>query len=230
LVVAVGIIHTMFISSIFPAMTRLAANEKNIMPVLAVRCLRLVLVFVLPAASLLFLFSSEVIELLYGDEFRQSIIILQIVSWILVFRGLNSYLSMLAIAEDNQSRLSKIKFSALLFFILIAVPLIYMKSSVGLAYAILLSEIYLSALLFFLFKQASYFFALVGTMWRTALACAVLIIVGIIFKEQPVFQRLVIVSLTLLLAMVSLGAIKYHDLTFLRDILSGSSEKTNQAN
>lgn len=219
LVVALGIIHTMFISSIFPAMTRLAVHDQDIMPVLAVRCLRLVLVFVLPAASLLFLFSGEVIETLYGGEFKKSVIILQIVSWVLVFRGLNSYLSMLAIAEDNQSYLSKIKFSALLFFIVISVPLIYLEGAVGLAYSILASEILLSVLLFLLFRNVSYFLGLLAIMWRTVLACIVLIAVGMIVIEQPFFYRLVILTTTLVVAMVSLGAIKYHDLRFLRNIL-----------
>ncbi len=222
LVVALGIIHAMFISSIFPAMTRLVAHEKKIMPVLAVRCLRLVLVFVLPAASLLFLLSDEVIAVLYGDEFDQSVIILQIVSWVLVFRGLNSYLSMLAIAEDNQSYLSKIKFSALLFFVVISVPLVYLESAEGLSYSILLSEIFLSALLLLLFRKASYFLGLIAIMWRTLLVCVVLIAVGMTFIEQPLFYRLVILSVTLVVAMISMGAIKYHDLRFLRDILFDS--------
>ena len=219
LVVAIGIIHTMFISSIFPAMMRLSAQDRLSMSVLAVRCMRLVVVFVLPAASLLFLFSREIIALLYGEEFKQSVNIMQIVAWILVFRGINSYLSMLTIAQDKQSFLSKIKFAALIFFIFIAIPFISFKSGVGLAYAILVSELFLCAMLVSSFRKVSYFSDLMLTIWRILLVCLVLIVMGFIFAHQTFLWRLTIFSFTFVVLVFMLGAIKYHDLKYFREIL-----------
>lgn len=223
LVVAAGVLHAMFVSAIFPAMTRLAVHDKQAMSVLAVRCLRLLLMFTIPAATLLFIFSKEIITILFGGDYIKSIVVLQIVSWALVFRGLNSYLIMLAIAEDYQSNLSKVKFIALLLFVTTALPLVYLMSHMGLAYSILISEVFLSIILCFMLKNTSYFLGLLSTMWKPIIVSIILILVGTIFSQQYFIVRLFILFLTLLVGMIALGAIRYHDLVFLNNILFGSN-------
>ncbi len=223
LVVAAGMLHVMFVGAIFPAMTRLAVQDRSTMIVLAVRCLRLLLIFTLPLAALLFIFSKEIITLLFGGEFVKSIAVFQVVSWVLVFRGLNSYLIMLAIAEDYQSDLSKVKLVALLFFVVVAVPLVYIKSHIGLAYSLVFSEAFLSIALCLLLKNTSYFTNLFSSIWKPVSVSVMLVLAGLFFSQQLIFERLVIIFITLIVSMVSFGVIKYHDLVFLKNILFGSN-------
>ena len=218
LVVAAGLLHSMFLGAVLPSMTRLAAHNPKATENLAARSLRLLLIVTLPAATLLHLLSNDIIRQLYGAGFEPSVIVLEIVSWSLVLRGLCGYFSVLAIANDLQKELSKIRLVSLIVLVALAVPLVYMMSYVGLAYAMVGADTFLATMMYFQLRHKVTGIRLVNAMWRTGLACGSLFLVQVLFAEQSTVIRFTALPAILLATLVLVGAVRSQDLKYLRRI------------
>ncbi|MGR3318351.1 MAG: flippase, partial [Candidatus Anammoxibacter sp.] len=130
----------MFGMSTFPVMSRLFAESKDELFKLYERTVRLMVIALLPLATIIFLLSHEIILTTFGDEFIESIPVLQILVWTLLFFGLNTTLSNLVIVTNHQNKLVKIRLFIYLGFLLVNLILIPLYSFTGLAYAKLATQ------------------------------------------------------------------------------------------
>ena len=70
-------------------------------------------------------------------------------------------------------------------------------------------------------KSTPYALQFLTAVWRIGIACAFVLIAGTVLGGEPVLIRLVALSAILILGTVTIGAVKSHDIDFLRHILSG---------
>jgi O-antigen/teichoic acid export membrane protein len=123
-----------FASAIFPAMSRLLEHSKDNLLELYERCIRIILVTVLPIATILYILSEEVILLLFGKQYGASVPVLRIMCWALLFSGLNYVLSTFLVAchyHKQQVRMLAIIYALYLGVCLALIP---KYSHIGLAY------------------------------------------------------------------------------------------------
>lgn len=220
LVAAAGLLHMMFINAVFPAMSRLAKQDRAAMSALAARCLRLLMVMTVPLATFLYLLSPNVIQFIYGAEFAESTRVLQIVVWALVFRGLNGYLAIVAMSLGQERTLARVRFVALIVFVLSATILISTWSYLGLAYAMILSEGILGAAMYRLLSKEISDLDLLGATWRTGLACFAILVAATALMDELTLPQILAIPVLLAVSMAAAGAIRLHDLRFLRQIAS----------
>lgn len=219
LVVAASLLHAMFVSAVFPAMARLSGQDEGAMAILAARCLRLLFVLTLPLATLLYLFSEDIILLLFGIEFRESVLVLKILAWALVIQGINGYFGVLAMALNDTAVLARTRFAAFVAFAVLAVVLIHMFSYVGLALAIVAAETLMMGTIYVVVRRKIHSLRIVAAAWQTLLACAIAVVAGAWLAAEPTVLRLSALPLILLVGMVAVRAVQVHDLRFLLQIL-----------
>lgn len=221
LVVAASLLHAMFVSAVFPAMTRLAADDEGAMTILAARCLRLLLVLTLPIATLLFLFSEDIIAVLFGADFRESAAVLKIVAWTFVIQGINGYFAVLAMAINDTDVLARTRFAAFVVFAVLAVVLIQMFSYIGLALAIVAAETMMMVTIYLVLRPKIHSLRIVGAAWKMLLACAIVLGAGILLSAESIVLRLSALPVILIVCMAAVRAVHLHDLQFLLRILRG---------
>jgi PST family polysaccharide transporter len=206
------------IAAAFPAISRAGATAHEEMEVLVNRALRLLIVLVLPLATLMFLFSPDIIHVLYGDLFSGSEIVLKIVSWAMVFKLLNMFLSMLCISLDQQAVLSRINFVTLLVYILLATALISKASFIGLSLAFLFTEVLVFTLVFAWLRREPVSLHLLRATWRTVLSCAIAAFLSTSLYQFSLEVRLPLTLVLIAAALVLSGAVRFNDLRYLRKI------------
>jgi O-antigen/teichoic acid export membrane protein len=93
-----------------------------------------------PLAALLYLFSGEMVTLLYGRSFDAAIPMMKILAWSLVFSFINVPLSNLLAASDRQKFVNIAVFSGAAFTIVLNYLLIPKYSGIGASFSTMLTE------------------------------------------------------------------------------------------
>jgi O-antigen/teichoic acid export membrane protein len=175
---------------------------------------------ILPAATLVYLYRTDIILLLYGADFKEAIAALAILAWVIALRGFNAFLSMFSISADLQTRLSMLKLFALLVFVTLSLVLIPLHSYLGLAYSIVVSELFLAVVMYWSLHRKNLLPGLFTILWRPSLCCLVTIAVTMLSSTLPLGYRLLVSFVTLVAATFLIGAVKRHDLGYLLRIAS----------
>jgi O-antigen/teichoic acid export membrane protein len=209
-----------FIVAVFPALAKISPDQSLERDTLARRFLRVLLVLILPTATLVYLYGADIIILLYGADFKEAIAVLTILAWVIALRGFNAFLSMFSISADLQTRLSMLKLSALLVFITLSLAFIPRYSYLGLAYSIVASEIFLAVVMYWSFRRKNLLPGLFSMLWRPSICCLVIVVVTMFSSTLPLGFRLLISLATLVTTAFLTGAVKRHDLSYLVRIAS----------
>ncbi|MGZ8463398.1 MAG: oligosaccharide flippase family protein, partial [Candidatus Deferrimicrobiaceae bacterium] len=85
--VAGRLIPTMFSAAAYPAISRVGHASFEDAKTLVVRCLRLMLLGTIPLATMLAVFSTDIVLLVFGPQYRDSSRVLQVLAWTLPVRG-----------------------------------------------------------------------------------------------------------------------------------------------
>ena len=218
LIVPFTAVFVVFNGAVFPALARLSADQSPERDVLARRFLRVLLALMLPVATLVYLYRTDIILLLYGEGFKEAIDALTILAWVIALRGFNGFLSMFSISEDLQTRLSLLKLFAILVFVAVCVLLIPRYSYTGLAYAMVVADVFLAVVMYVSLRSKNLLPSIGSILWRPALCCLIMIIVTMSLPSLALVIRFALSVLTFIAAAFVTGAIKHHDVGFLMRI------------
>ena len=225
LIVPFVTVFAVFTGAVFPALARLSTEQSAERDGLARRCLRVLLALILPAATLVYLYRTDIILLLYGEGFTEAIAVLAILAWSIALRGFNGFLSMFKISEDLQKRLSLLKLFAVLVFVTLCLLLIPRYSYQGLAWAMLLADTFLATAMQWSLRTKNLLPGIVRILWRPALSCLITIVMTMSLPPLPLVIRLALSVLTFAAAAVVTGAIKQHDVGFLLRIAMANGDR-----
>ena len=218
LIVPVGLLYTMFLSSVFPVLSRLTAQDEQAMDTLVARCLRLLIVLTLPVGVLLYLFSADIIAILFGQEFGESAGVLRVAAWVFVIEGINGYFEVVAMATGNAAIIARVRFAALSIFVVVAIYLVNTMSYMGLISAIAIAEASIGIALYAVLRTKVRSLRILRAGWRTAVASLVVLVAGLILRDQPLVLRLVTLTMIVIASMLAIGVVKRHDMRFLAAI------------
>ena len=139
--------------SVLPFASRAYKNSLEEFKLLYAKSLNIMILIALPTACGLFLVAEDIIPLIYGDNFQQSIIILRILCAFLLIFFVRWIFGIFLICCDRQIERTKSQWKSALVNVsanLILIPIIGIK---GAAIAALISEIVLVTLLAFQIKE-----------------------------------------------------------------------------
>jgi len=102
LLVALFIFPSMYMTAIFPVFSKLYVSSKRLLKILYRKSFDLLILIALPIAVGVFLIGDKLIILLYGEEFENSIIVLRILIWVVIFSFVGYVNSALLLASGRQ--------------------------------------------------------------------------------------------------------------------------------
>jgi O-antigen/teichoic acid export membrane protein len=223
LMVAFGMVSGSFNSAVYPALTRVAHQAPAEARVLLARCLRLLLVAAIPVAALAAIFATDIVRLCFGPSYAGGGRALAVLAWTLPIRGAQALLGSQLAAMNQQAALARARAVGLALFAVAAPLLIWRLSYVGAAWAVLLCDSVQTVLYWLLLKRIAAAPALAPSVLGPAAAAAVTMAASVLFGPLPLMLRVVAAVVVMAAGLWGFGAIKLHDLRFLRALIVGRS-------
>lgn len=214
----------MFGAALFPVMSRFAKDAPQKLIITYERSMRIILVTILPVSTFLYLLSDHIILFLYGEMFIKSTDVLTIMSWTILPSGLNIILISILVATNQQNKIVRIELKIILGFIVACLVLIPEFSFIGLAYAKLFTSLALLFAFSWHLSKTFHYSPVVKNIKAPLLACIGSIIVFKLMIDISLWMSLLSAFLTCGLTLLFTGAIKYHDISYLRNILYGKDD------
>jgi len=219
IITAAAILYSMLTAATLPAASRLAPVDRERHSEVINRLVRIVMLFVLPVATLLFLFSGDIIAFLFGQEFISSVPILRVISGVLVVRSLISVQAMLAVSVGHQSEVLAGRVVQVALLVLVGLLLIRAVGPIGLAYTVLIAEVGQAIVLNVLLRRAGVMFSLLRLAGATVAGCTITLAIGALTPALPVIPRMLLIVGCMIIALGGLGAIRRHDIMYFLAII-----------
>ena len=223
--VACGLAPTMFNTAVYPALSRVAHTSLADAKALAVRCLRLMLVGTLPLAAMLSIFSNDIVRLIFGPQYRDSSNVLRVLAWTLPIRGAQWLMASQLAAMDRQGALARARLVGLCTFLVLTPLMILGLGYVGVAWSVLSCDGLQLAIYWTILRRTESAPPCTMAILAPALASAVTLLAGAALSDLALPLRLFSVSLVMAVGLWVSGAIRLHDLGFLRNVLSGKGSQ-----
>ena len=211
-IVAAGVmLVTMLSSAIFPQLVKLWHADRSQFTKLGEQAQRLILLATLPGATLLTLFSEDLVLLIFGPTYTMSVEVLRIVAWLLVIRGVASVNSSIALAQHRQHDVVLSKVLGLLILVVGCNLLAPRYSATGLAISIILAELCSLSLILWRQDESLLVWSLLRNVARILIACLAAALAFQIFDEHALWIRGLAVLASGISALWVVRAISSHD-------------------
>jgi PST family polysaccharide transporter len=219
LLVAATLVPVMFGNAALPALSRLARGDAAQRRSFAARLLRLMLVGTLPLAAVLVVFADEILLLVFGPSYRQSVPLLRILALGVPVQGVELLLAAQLSAIGSQQALLRNRLVSLSAFLVLGPVLVHLAGATGLATVVLagsLLQMSGCALLLARLRESP---LSARTAWAPIAAAVVAALTTLLVGDRPLSVRSLVFVATLLLAAWTFGAVRGHDLAFARSLL-----------
>jgi O-antigen/teichoic acid export membrane protein len=183
-----------FATALFPSVSRLTSERSESLERLCSWAMRMVFISFFPMASLIYIFSDQIISLAFGDKFSASAAMLRIGCWSLVLFGFNRVLSILLIASYRQGELVRARIGMYICYVLLSFLLVWKFSYLGLAWAKVITEAGLLLLTFSLAIKVSSSISIIRH-FLVPVALCLLFIFGFAFAGVEALYSLLFFSL-----------------------------------
>ncbi len=213
----------MFNAAVYPALGRIASTSIADAKALCARCLRLLLVGAIPLATLIAIFSEDILRLLFGAAYSDGAAALQVLAWCLPIHGLQALLASQLAAMDQQAGLARARFAGLCAFLVLCPMLILGLGYIGAAWAVLLGDTFHLTLCWMLLQRARAAPAVATALFAPSIAAATTAAASTWLSDLSIVPRLIAVLLVMGAVMWGFGAIRLHDVRFFRALISGAN-------
>jgi O-antigen/teichoic acid export membrane protein len=217
--VAAALASTTFNSAVYPTVVRVSHGSILDAKLLTARCVRILLVLSFPIAILVTIYAADIVRLFFGTSYLGAAITLQVLVWSLPVRGAQGLLASLLAALDQQAGLARARAVGLGAFFVLAPVFILWFDYVGAAWAVLLCDILQFALYWWLLRTKQADPPLTKAVLAPGGAAALTAAVVAVFEHLHSPTRLIMIILVLAAGMFALGAVRPHDLRFLRTVM-----------
>jgi O-antigen/teichoic acid export membrane protein len=129
--------------ALFPLSSRLYLSSREKLTRLYHGTLNLTILFGLPVAFGLWLTAPQIIDLLYGEEFSESVTVLRILTWLIFLATLKSIMGVFLMSCDLQAKRTRSQGVSAIVAVIGNILLIYFLALTGAAIAVLIAEIVL---------------------------------------------------------------------------------------
>lgn len=219
LVVPLGVGPVLFVTAVYPALARIFNEAPAKFEELAARCLRLMLVLIIPCAAIIVVLSEDIVSFLFGKAFLAAVPALQLLTVALIFQSVNQLWSVQVLAIDSRAMMMSVRGVAVAILILSAAILVHWKGFVGLAYATLLASGIQSILLFIVLARKNVPPTIFQSLLAPAISFLAVMFCGWLFDDQSFWTRLPTIIFVAALSLWLFRGIRLHDLRFLMRIV-----------
>jgi O-antigen/teichoic acid export membrane protein len=219
IITAAAITYTMLSAAALPTAARFATIDRKQHHTLVNQVARMVNLAAIPTATILFLFSDDVIAILFGNEFASSAAILKTVAWVFAIRAVSTIQQMGAISTGRQRDVVTSRVFGLVFLFVLGVPLAWVAGPLGMAYAMLGAEIGYAAVLHVLLRRAAVTISPLNASLPTIAACGISIVVAMLMSDAVLPARAALVAGCLVVGLWGLGAVNRYDIEYLWAVL-----------
>jgi O-antigen/teichoic acid export membrane protein len=225
LVAAASTVQGMFATALLPVLTQLWSRDTARFADLTQRAGRLTMFITLPVATLLALFSKDIVHILYADAFADAATVLACIAAVLVVRGAAQQLAVASTGTDHQAILVRTKVLGLIVLAVASLALIPTHGAMGLVGATLAGETTAAAANYLLLRRAGVRVVYGRGVWRVALACVIAVGLAWLLAGQPFRLRLPLVMGGGALALWAVGAVRSQDLAYMRAIMKAGGPR-----
>jgi O-antigen/teichoic acid export membrane protein len=198
-------LQQLFMSALFPLMSFSFVSSKDVLKRIFERSFKYLFILGLPIAIGITLLADKIIFLIYGSNFQNSIIALQILSWDVLLVFLYGCISFLLVSIDRQHQMAILAGCTAIINIVLNLILIPSYSYIGSAFATIIAESFL--LLAYIYLSARYFHLLPfhKIIIKPIIACSIMGLFVYFFHEM---NLIVIILLAIIIYFTILFMIK----------------------
>ena len=219
IVAALGVLVGVFTTAALPALSSLAGSDKKRMIQVADRLVRMAWLIGLPVATVISLFSTEIIDLVFGDSYAGSAAVLAITSILLVIRSIRAVLGPMTMATGRPEDLAFARATALIALVCGAPFLVSWYGATGLASTMVIAETIMLTVLASRLAVADNLPRLIRPALGILGACAAAFAVGLLGGDWPLLQRVAATLLVGLLGLWVFRAVRPADIHFAMELL-----------
>jgi len=163
-------IPSMFVGLIMPLLSEFAFSHRDKFKKIFQKSLDIIIIFAIPAVIGIFFLSSPIVRLIGGENFNESVFILQILSFAIGLIFLGTLFGNSIIALNKQKTGAWIYFSGMLFNIITNLIFIPKYSYLGAAITTVFTEFLVTLLMFILIWKTISYFPLFGVIFKSLFA------------------------------------------------------------
>ena len=218
LVSAAGITQSMFFAALFPLVSRLWQSDLAQFAEIVNRAGRLILLLTLPLATVIALFARDIIDIVYGEAFREASALLSGIAWMLAIHGIAKLLATISQAADQQRTLVTSKAWGLAALTLCSVVLVPRYEAAGLVAAFLVGELASAVCNYTLLRRRNVPLMSFQSALNVSGACLVAACVTYLGSDLALWLRVLAVGSAGVAALWIFRALRGHDLAYLASI------------
>lgn len=215
---ALLIMPSAFNGSIFPIMSRWYITDKNSLNILYEKSFKYLLMLALPIAVGTTILADKIVVLVLGENFVNSIVVLQILAWVLVFMFLNNLLMGTLGATNRLMKGSILAGILVLLNVILNLIFIPQFGHVGAAIATILTE----GVLFFLlsYYTSTYMSRIpISTVTKSLTSGFVMGGFLLFFDELNIFIAILLAGIVYLISLLITRSLTKEDYQFIKHIV-----------
>lgn len=183
--------------AIFPVLSRYYIHSPMALEALVHKYMKMMLILGIPIGFGVTLLASRIISLLYGEGYAQSIIVLQILIWAIIFTYAGAAYTQLYAATNKQNILTKLNIFSMVLNIVLNIILISILSYTGAGISRMITEMFMvSSLLIITYKMG--YFTRIPNIFRDLIK---IIISSLIMTTFMLFMMNINLLILIVLAM-----------------------------
>jgi O-antigen/teichoic acid export membrane protein len=219
LVLGLRFVPGLIVTAIVPTLSYYYIASRPSLKVAYEKYFRYLFMLGLPMAMGTTLLSEKIIMLIYGSEFTNSIIALQILSWDILLIFLYTILSGLLISIDRQNEMAIAAAVTAIVNVIINITLIPYFSYVGAAVATVSSETILFGIYFYLISKHIYLLPIHKMLVKPFIALVVMSLFIFFFNWLGLFILVILGVLVYFLTLYVIKGITKEDVALIRQII-----------
>lgn len=203
---------------VLPVFSNFYVSSKKSLEISYQKSVKYLIILGLPVAVGTTLLANEIINLIYGQGFSNSIIPLQILIWSIPFIFLTSIFKTFFISTNKQKLLLKIIIISMIFSIILNLILIPKFSYIGASWATVLTELLSATLCFYFLSRYLIKIKLKKLIFKPLIACTIMAIF-IISVKVSIFLVIPFSIIIYFLCLLLLKTFDDEDFTLLRQVI-----------
>lgn len=219
LVLGLRIIPQLFVSALFPTLSYYYVTSRKSIKVVYEKYFRYLLILGLPIALGATLLSEKIILFIYGSEFMNSIIALQILSWDILLIFLYTILGCFLVAIDRQNDMVIAILVTAIINVIINIILIPHFSYIGAAAATVVSETILLGYYFYLVSKYIVVLPIHKILVKPFIALVVMAIFILFFSWLGFFMIVIFSIIVYFSTLYLIRGISKDDVALIREII-----------
>jgi len=173
-----------------------------------------------PASVGLVLVAQPLVDLVFGPQFQQSVILLEMLAWLFFLSCLRNMLSTVMTACDQQAQRTRLETWAAIIAIVGNLVLISRYGLVGAAAAVLAAESMLVIMTIYATRQMLDVPFLASRLVISALASAAFVVLAMVLPSIPMFVLIIAAAVIYLAIVLAFPTIRRHELPAIASMLA----------